>query len=84
MTDKQKFYHLLALVCETLPVTAIDALVRTGFDEARTVQLMHVRQGRQISLPWLVKLVEVGLPDFTIPAELYPAAPVAAGLALFQ
>jgi hypothetical protein len=73
MTDKQKFYQLYALVCESLPTTAIDKLIRSGFQEASSVQLVQVRQGRQINLPWLI----VGLPDFQIPAEVLPAeAPV--------
>jgi len=74
MTEKQKFYHLYADVCETLPTSAIDALVRSGFTEASSVQLVQVRQGRQINLPWLVALVRIGLPHFPIPAELLPAA----------
>jgi len=73
MTEKQKFYHLYAEVCEQLPTSAIDALVRSGFSEASSVQLVQVRQGRQINLPWLIKLVEVGLPSYQIPDELRPA-----------
>ena len=73
MTEKQKFYHLYAEVCETLPTSAIDALIRSGFAEASSVQLVQVRQGRQINLPWLVALIRVGLPQYVIPAEWLPA-----------
>ncbi|UOR06488.1 hypothetical protein MUN82_05180 [Hymenobacter aerilatus] len=46
--------------------------MRSGFSEARSVQLVRVRQGRQIkiNLPWLIKLVEMGLPSYQIPDEL--------------
>ncbi len=84
MTDKQKFYHLYAEVCETLPTSAIDTLIRSDFKEASSVQLVQVRQGRQINLPWLVALVKVGLPDFKIPEQWLPAAPVPVAVPLFQ
>jgi hypothetical protein len=84
MTEKQKFYHLYAEVCETLPTSAIDALVRSGFSEASSVQLIQVRQGRQINLPWLIRLVEVGLPQHSIRPEYRPAVPVPVGDSLFQ
>lgn len=72
-TPKQKYYQLLALVCEDLTTTAIDALVRTDH-EATTATLTAVRQGRKIDLELLIDLVRIGLPDFAIPAELLPAA----------
>lgn len=84
MTEKQKFYHLYAEVCESLPTSAIDALIRSDFKEASSVQLVQVRQGRQINLPWLVALVRVGLPTYAIPAEWLPAAPVAIPQPLFS
>lgn len=84
MTEKQKFYHLYAEVCETLPTSAIDTLIRSDFKEASSVQLVQVRQGRQINLPWLVALIKVGLPDFEIPEQWLPAAPVPAATPLFQ
>lgn len=74
MTDKQKFYHLLGEVCETLPVGAIDSLARNDY-QATTIQLMQVRQGRIINLKHLVALVRVGLPDFEIPGHLLPVEP---------
>lgn len=72
-TDRMKYYHLLALVCEDLATATIDALVRGGH-HATTAQLTAVRQGRRIDLPLLVDLVQAGLPQFAIPAELLPAA----------
>ncbi|HEX8659202.1 MAG TPA: hypothetical protein VF690_16805 [Hymenobacter sp.] len=72
MTDKQKYYHLLALVCEQLPTTAVDEVVRSGH-EAGATKLMSVRHGRIINLPWLVDLVRVGMPTFSIPQDLFPA-----------
>jgi len=71
-TDRQRFYHLMALVCEDLPTTALDALVRSGH-AATAEQLRAVKQCRKVSLPWLIDLVRVGLPDFPIPAQLLPA-----------
>lgn len=86
MTEKQKFHHLYAEVCEMLPTSAIDALIRSGFPEASSVQLVQVRQGRQLNLPWLVALIRVGLPHYEIPAEWLPAAvpPVVAPQPLFH
>jgi hypothetical protein len=84
MTEKQKFYHLYAQVCETLPTSAIDTLIRSDFKEASSVQLVQVRQGRQINLPWLVALVKAGLPDFVISPELLPADAEPAAAPLFR
>ena len=82
MTDKQKFYRLLSEVCEDLPTSAINKAVAEGYD-VNVITLMQVRQGRTINLPHLIKLVEVGLPKFSIPDALRPAAPAAAA-PLFQ
>ena len=70
-TNKQKYYHLLSLVCEDLHTSAIDALVRTDH-EASTATLTAVRQGRKIDLVLLLDLVRIGLPDYAIPAEVLP------------
>lgn len=72
MTEKQKFYRLLSLVCEDLPTGAINAALAAGY-EANAVQLLHVRQGRTINLPHLVALITHGLPQFAIPVDLLPA-----------
>ena len=62
----------MALVCEDLPTTAIDALVRNDH-EASSAQLTAVRQCRKVHLPWLIDLVKAGLPDFKIPPNVLPA-----------
>ena len=72
-TNKMRYYQLLALVCEDLHTSAIDALVRTGH-KASTATLTAVRQGRKINLGLLLDLVRIGLPDFKIPAEVLPVA----------
>jgi len=70
-TDKMRYYQLLALVCEDLHTSAIDALVRSDH-AASTATLTAVRQGRKIDLVLLLDLVRIGLPDFVIPAEVLP------------
>ena len=82
-TDRQKYYQLMALVCEDLPTTTIDTLVRQGH-EASAEQLRAVRQSRKTHLGWLIDLVRVGLPDFVIPATLLPAMSVRSAAPLFH
>ena len=84
-TDKQKYYQLMALVCEDLPTTTkiVDTLVRAGH-EATSGQLAAVRWGRNISLAWLIDMVRVGMPDYSIPEELLPAPAKPAGVPLFH
>ena len=82
-TEKQKFYRLLSEVCEDLPTGAINDAIASGY-EANAVTLVGVRQGRIINLPHLVKLIEVGMPQFAISAELRPTAPVQSNAPLFQ
>jgi hypothetical protein len=69
--DRQRFYHLMSLVCEDLPSKSVDTLVRKGH-KANTEQLRAVRQCRKVHLPWLIDLVKVGLPTYKIPDELLP------------
>lgn len=38
MTEKQKFYRLLSLVCEDLPTGAINAAIGAGYYEDGGVQ----------------------------------------------
>jgi hypothetical protein len=78
MTEKQKYFALISLVCEDLAGSAVDAAVRAGH-EASSSQLTAVRHGRQINLPWLIDLVRIGLPDFKIPAHLLSATPTRLG-----
>lgn len=70
-TDRQKYYQLMALVCEDLATTAIDALVRQGHP-ATAAQLTAVRHARKAHLQWLVDLVHAGLPGFAVPLDLLP------------
>jgi len=72
-TDRMKYHALMALVCEDLTANskAIDALVRGGH-EATSAQLSAVRFGRNTNLAWLIDLVRVILPHYTIPDELLP------------
>ena len=82
-TDRQRYYQLMALVCEDLATSAIDALVRKGH-AATTSQLTAVRHARKVNLPWLLDLVREGLPDFPIPAHLLPVAPPRVRVPLFE
>ncbi|MGI4866133.1 MAG: hypothetical protein ACRYFZ_19570 [Janthinobacterium lividum] len=72
-TERQKYYQLMALVCEDLATTAIDALVRQGHP-ATAAQLIAVRHARKAHLQWLIDLVRAGLPSFVIPLDLLPTA----------
>ncbi|MVN76910.1 hypothetical protein GO988_11300 [Hymenobacter sp. HMF4947] len=86
-TDRMKYYQLMALVCEDLTANtkAIDAMVRGGH-EATSSQLMAVRFGRNVHLTWLIDLVRVILPTYSIPDNLLPAptAPAVVDASLFQ
>jgi hypothetical protein len=76
MTDKQKYFHLLAEVCEDMPYYAVDHAVRAGIGQeyrSASIRLAHVKQGKVASLPDLVKLIEISMPDFEIPTHLRPA-----------
>ena len=70
-TERQKYHQLMSLVCEDLPTTAIDTLVRSGH-EASSAQLTAVRQCRKVHLPWLIDLVRAGLPSYVVPLDLLP------------
>lgn len=74
MTDKQKYFRLLSLVCETLPTSAINDLVRAGHPST-PIALTQVRNGRSTNLAALTELVKVGMPGFAIPEDLLPAEP---------
>ena len=82
-TDRQRYYHLFSLVVEDLPTGLVDALVQSGH-KAPASQLLAVRNGRKPHLPWLIEMLEQGLPQFPIPAECRPVAPVQAPASLFQ
>ena len=72
-TEKQKFFRLYSEVCEDIPTSAINDAIAGGY-EANAVTLVGVRQGRIINLPHLIKLIEVGLPEFVISDDLRPTA----------
>ena len=72
-TNRQRYYHLLALVCEDLPDGLVDAMLRAGH-EASASHLIAVRAGRKPHLAWLIDMVEAGLPQFKIAEELRPIA----------
>lgn len=74
MTSKQKYFRLLSHVCEALPTSAVDAVLRADRDyPLGATALAQVRVGRTINLKALVALVRASLPDFQIPEELLPA-----------
>jgi hypothetical protein len=73
MTEKQKYFRLLSHVCDGLPTSAVDAVIKDGYPLGATA-LAQVRVGRTINLKALVALVNAGMPDFQIPEELLPAA----------
>lgn len=77
MTEKQKFYHLLAEVIEDMPHHAPTAAIRAGYGEqypSAATRFQHVKQGKVACLPDLIALIEHSMPDFTIPAHLLPEA----------
>ena len=72
MTERQKYLRLLSIVIEELPTSAIDALIRGGYEAAASM-LNNVRIGRVHNITHLVALVRAGLPKYQIPVELLPA-----------
>lgn len=76
MTDKQKYYRLLAEVCETMPSSAVDSAIRAGYGQgfvSASTRLNHVKQGKVASLPDLLALIRTSMPEFEVPAHLLPA-----------
>ena len=73
LTEKQKYYLLLGEVCEKLTADTVEQAIRTGHT-ASFGTLNNSRFGRNVNLPVLVDLVTLGLPDYSIPAHLRPAA----------
>jgi hypothetical protein len=75
MTNKQRFYYLLAEVCEKMPHYAADMAIRAGYLEYTKEthrRLSHVKQGKIASLPDLIALVQHSMPNYAIPARLLP------------
>jgi hypothetical protein len=84
--ERQKYFALMALVCEDLSPSAtkaIDQMVRDGH-VASSAQLTAVRNGRSPNLHWLIDLVRASLPDFPIPDELLPVPATPAQVAAPQ
>jgi hypothetical protein len=70
MTEREKYFSLLALVCEKMPYYAAQSAANAGIGAASRLQ--NVKVGRVICLPELVALVRHSLSDFEIPAHLLP------------
>ncbi len=74
MSEKRKFFSLLALVCDTLPRYAVEIAIKAGYGaeygEGAARRLYNVKQGKVVCLPDLAALVRHGLPEFEIPADL--------------
>jgi len=70
MTEREKYFSLLALICEKLPYYAAQMLAKK---EGGTLsRWQNVKAGKTISLADLVAMVRLTLPDFEIPAHLLP------------
>lgn len=76
-TEKQKFYHLYAEVCEDLPGDFVNPMWEAGC-RVSPGRLQHIRYGRTVDLNTLVAMIKVCLPNYTIPAELNIDTPNAA------
>jgi hypothetical protein len=72
MTEREKYFTLLALVCEKLPYYAAQLASDAGLGQAKRLQ--NVKVGRIVCLPELVALVRHALPDLEIPSYLLPDA----------
>jgi hypothetical protein len=70
MTEREKYYTLLGLVCEKLPYYAAHLAAEAGLGVA--ARLQNIKLGRIVNLADLVALVRHSLPDFEIPAHLLP------------
>ncbi|WP_400194085.1 hypothetical protein [Hymenobacter sp. B81] len=72
LTERQKYFYLVAETIEALSPEVVERAVRNGAPE-KFSQLENVRIGRSPNLPKLITLIEIGLPDYSIPAHLRPA-----------
>jgi hypothetical protein len=70
MTEREKYFTLLGLVCEKLPYYAAHLAAEAGLGVA--ARLQNVKLGRVIHLADLVALVRHSIPDFEIPSHLLP------------
>ena len=76
-TDKQKYFLLMALVCDKLPANTVDLAVRAGLGrdfKSASVGLQNVKLGKVSSaLGDLAEMVRLALPEFEIPYFLLPS-----------
>lgn len=70
MTEREKYFILLGLVCEKLPYYAAQLASVAGLGEHRRLQ--NVKLGKAIGLADLVALVRHSLSEFEIPEHLLP------------
>lgn len=76
LDEKEKFYLLLALVCNKLPHYAVDRAIQAGYGSHHrnaSVSLANVKLGKVPNLPDLCALIKYSLPAFDIPSRLLPA-----------
>ena len=70
MTEREKYFTLLGLVCEKLPYYAAQLTADAGLGQLGRLQ--NVKQGKAIGLADLVTMIRHTLSDFEIPAHLLP------------
>lgn len=74
MSEKAKYYHLLAEVCEWIKPHHVDSLVRKGY--STTMALNNVRTAKKHSIEDLILLIqEAAIPGYEVPKELRPSGP---------
>lgn len=70
MTKREKYFSLLALICEKLPYYAAQTVAKKEGGALQRWQ--NVKAGKTISLDDLVTMARLVLPEFEIPAHLLP------------
>lgn len=76
LEEKQKYYLLLALVCNKLPHYAVDRTIQAGYGsqyKSAAVRLGNVKLGKVPDLNDLCALIKHSMLEFDIPARLLPA-----------
>jgi hypothetical protein len=76
LEEKEKFYLLMALVCNKLPHYAVDRAIQAGYGgqyKSASVRLGNVKLGKVPDLNDLCALVKHSMPEFAIPGRLLPA-----------
>jgi hypothetical protein len=75
LEEKEKFYLLLALVCNKLPHYAVDRTIQAGYGsqyKSAAVRLGNVKLGKVPDLHDLCALITHSMPAFDIPRRLLP------------